>query len=571
MADKELKIIDIKHPSYESMIDAWEKYRLTYDGGDNYIEEYLISFSERETTGDFEDRKTITYIPAYAKSAIVDIKNAIYQRMNDITREGGSPAYQIAITGANGGVDRESRTMDDYIGNIVLPELLTMKKVAVFIDKPDMEGAITRADTANVVPYMYEYRAEEILSWSYGIDGRLSSALVKANVEVEDPITQLIIGSEEEYRHFLRTETGVDITAYDKDGELKESIEPLELPLIPIVIFEISQSLLTDVANHQIALLNLASSDMNYAIKSNFPFYTEQFHAAAAGALALMQDGGDSESTEPAAKTKEIEVGATKGRAYAKGLDRPKFIHPSSDPLVASMNKQEQIKREVRQLINLSLQNLEPKVQAADSKEQDNKGLEAGLSYIGLELARGEREIAEIWAMYDGSTDYGIISYPKNYSLRTDDDRRAEAKELREEMVKIPSVTYQRTIAKDIVTTLVGHKIGPDTLKKIHAEIDSAIIIDTDPKRIREDHEEGLVGDQMASELLGYPPDEYKVAQEDKQERAKMIALAQSSETYTNEAARGNPDGSPDPKAEAELEKSSDLEINNKQTRGEAK
>ena len=52
---------------------------------------------------------------------------------------------------------------------------------------------------------------------------------------------------------------------------------------IPFVLLDIGDSMIKDVVNHQIALLNLGSSDVNYALKSNFPFYIEQKDQRAGG------------------------------------------------------------------------------------------------------------------------------------------------------------------------------------------------------------------------------------------------------------------------------------------------
>ena len=57
----------------------------------------------------------------------------------------------------------------------------------------------------------------------------------------------------------------------------------LELTRIPFVLLDIGDSMIKDVVNHQIALLNLVSSDVNYALKSNFPFYIEQKDVRAVG------------------------------------------------------------------------------------------------------------------------------------------------------------------------------------------------------------------------------------------------------------------------------------------------
>ena len=47
----------------------------------------------------------MTPIPAFARLAINDVRNAIFQRMRDITRRGGTTSYQEAVAGLNLGVD----------------------------------------------------------------------------------------------------------------------------------------------------------------------------------------------------------------------------------------------------------------------------------------------------------------------------------------------------------------------------------------------------------------------------------------------------------------------------------
>jgi hypothetical protein len=69
----------------------------------------------------------------------------------------------------------------------------------------------------------------------------------------------------------------------------------------------------------------------------------------------------------------------------------------------------------------------------------------------------------------------------------------------------------------------------PDIIKRINGEIDSAEVIISDPEVIRSDHEAGLVGDELASRLRGYPEGEYKQAQADKAIRAKATLAAQTS------------------------------------------
>ena len=109
---------------------------------------------------------------------------------------------------------------------------------------------------------------------------------------------------------------------------------------------EINQSLLADVSNYQIAMLNMTSSDINYAVKSNFPFYVEQYDPRVEMEKRARQaiDNDDtskdgSAEAEKKAKDDQIKVGNTQGRRYPINSERPGFIHPSPDPLMASMNK----------------------------------------------------------------------------------------------------------------------------------------------------------------------------------------------------------------------------------------
>ena len=99
----------------------------------------------------------------------------------------------------------------------------------------------------------------------------------------------------------------------------------------------------------------------------------------------------DAETGEPARKNvtdagiEDVKTGISQGRRYPKGMDAPSFIHPSAEPLNASMAKQNQLKQDIRKLVNLSLRNLERPAGSQSADESDEKGLEAGLSYIGLE------------------------------------------------------------------------------------------------------------------------------------------------------------------------------------------
>jgi len=569
-------IQNMVHPEYSANLSAWQKFRYTFTGGKAFVEEYLERFSSREDWNDFRDRKKMSYCAAHAKAAVMDIKNAIYQRMVDIQRTGGADTYQAAIGGEDNGVDYTGNSMNGFVGRLVLPELLSMAKVGIYVDKDPLPQNPTRLDTEGIRPYIYIYKAEEIKSWTITKNGELVSLLLADTRPKIDEITGLTVQTEKSYRHLKLTNSGVEVVIYDLNGEEKER-QTLALTQIPFVIAELSQSLLVDVADYQIAMTNLASSDINYTLKSNFPFYTEQFDIAVEMANLRKAYANDTAGTEDGEKVSadtanknQIELGTAQGRRYPKGVERPEFIHPSPEPLLASMKKQDQLKDEIRQLVNLAVSGLQPVRASAESKQEDNRSLEAGLSYIGMELQYAEERIANIWNEYESYKGETKVTYPSNYSLKTDEDRRKEAKENIELIPNIPSKTYQKEVAKETITTLVGHRVSTEELKVMHDEIDKAEVIVIDPDILKSDIEQGLVTVETASIARLYPKGEAEKAKKEHAERIARIQMAQ-----TDPAARGVDDASADPtagsKEKAASRETDEDDVVSTKTRGEGK
>jgi hypothetical protein len=582
-----MKISEIEHPEYTALKRSWPKWRLTYNGGDDFINAYVQTFSQLEDNKDYVARKLITYVPAFAKAAVNDIKNAIFQRTEDITRKGGPESYQNAILGINGGVDLNGSSMNAFIGREVLPELLTMKKVGVYIDAPqDVTG--TRYDAKNLRPYIYLYKAEQIKSWTLapGDNGtEYTTLLLEDYYEDIDEETGLTIGTLSRFRLLKKVDNHVEVTFYDvdgiqidKDGNPSEITYTIEISHIPFVVFELTDSLLKDIANHQIALTNLASSDINYALKCNIPFYTEQYDPRAqnifqrppsAGQASVSVDetvtnyAGTAVNAQQA-KQLGIKIGATSGRRYPIGAERPAFVSPPPENLEVSMEKQEQLKKEIRQLVALALSNIEPKSASAESKKMDMTGLEAGLSYIGLELENGERKIAVYWSAYDGAKETATVRYPSRYSLQTDAERRTEANELKKLAPSVPSVSFQREITKQIAQITIGHKVTNEKLNEIYKEIDSANVLNTDPDIIIRDVEAGILDKRTAAISKGYPESTVEKAEKEHAARLARIAEAQGENIGTGASARGIKDADGDSTA-------SKMEKEDKAQRGDGK
>ena len=570
-----MRITKLRHPEFQDLAFEWDKYRYVYKGGREFVNRFLKKYSKREDTADFQMRRGISFSPSYAKAALNKIKNSIYQRMAEIVRIGGPANYQASVKGDGIGVDLHGASMNRFIGQVVLPELLSMGRVGIWVDKPTIDSPLL-INNKDKQPYVYHYKTEDICSWStgwYNGEEVVVNILLKDSNYTFDQTTGLAGSVKEVYRHaWLGEDNQVHIQLWepadnDNDPEDKKLGEEIVLPLprIPFVFLKLSESLLTDVADHQIALLNLESSDLNYALQANFPFYTEQVDPNSESvytrrAPAPRNSDADRDTNEEGqvagtgaegkrADKQEVKVGTHRGRKYMKGMDRPDFIAPPTAPLEASMKKQEQIKREIYDLVNIALANSEPQHASADSKAMDDRSLESGLSYIGLELEYGEREIAKIWGLYENKTP-ATVTYPSKYSLKSDAERRAEAEQLLEMIGAAPSKAYAKEIAKQIAYLLLSGKVENKVIEKIAKEIDTAEWLTMDIEKIQIALEAGIVDAETASNAAGF--DGKKVvpkAQKEHAERLKLIADSQA-----NGAARGVPDRS-GKKSDAKLEK----------------
>lgn len=528
-------ISSLRHPSYLAQFQDWDKWRLTYDGGDMFVRRYLEQFSERETTADFERRRRVTPTPNFAKSAVNEVKNSIFQRLVDVARLGDTQ-YNEAILGKSGGIDLHGSSMNFFIGQNILPELLVMGRVGIFTDMPPVGG--TLKDSVAARPYCYAYPVEDILNWVYREPDEFQSILLRDYVEVHGT-NGFPDETVERFRYMFVDGDRVVLQIFDHiinegvkhDRMLEEHI--LDIPRIPFQIVSLPQSLIADIVNHQIALLNLESSDIAYALQANFPFYVEQVDSR--DFSHFVKKPGESETGEP-----EIKVGATRGRKYGQGLLEPSFIHPSPEPLKASMEKQDKLKEDIRRLVFLAVANIGGR-QSAESKALDNQGLEAGLSQIGLVLENAERKIGQFWSMYQ-KTEPATIQYPSRYNIKEDEDRRKDTEQLANLRSRVPSQTFQKHLTVQMARTLIGHQVTKEQMDKIEQEIMSAEANSSEPKTIFESSDRGILDLETAAKLLGYPKGTVEKAAEQHADRLARIQAAQApgdNGQDSNPAARG--------------------------------
>lgn len=543
---KKKTLIEIRHPIYSAKAGLWMKWRLCYEGAEAFKAEYLYRYSKREDDTDFTNRKKITYVPGHSRAVINIIRNALAVRLPDVVRK-GSQEYLDAM---KEDVDGFKSSMTAFVALDITPLLLVQGKRIVVVDAiPSKEGATKAEDLGT--PYFYTVDAENVLSWAYADTGDLTSILMQLHEDVINAETGLVEGSQLIYRYMRLLEDGeeytgacgatfagpgVVIASFDVEGKLlsrENACQFLEMDRIPVVEFSLVSSIMAEIADHQISLLNLASTDMDFLWRGNFPLYTEQQPKKTSsirprGTKRRKSDEDtDSESVMSGAdpgtgpNSSQRRVGSGKGVGYPENMDRPDFISPATENLKVSMTKQEGIAKEIRILVDLALVSLSVKAleQSGKSKEADRVGEEAGLAYIGQALESGERELGQIFEMMAGNPPEAIeVNYPESYSIRTASERRAEAEELRKLHSAVRSDTYQRTLDKRVAEVLLKPLVSADELEAVFKEIDAGAFIDDDKERsavIQKDVTVKILSRGSAAVLRGYDADEAEKVRND--------------------------------------------------------
>jgi len=536
-------IVTNRHPSWIRDSYDWAEWRDCYEGGRTFRDRYLEMLPEREKVSDFLRRKNFTPIPTFAKVEINRVKNALFQRFDDITRSGGTIALHEAADGAKRGVDNKGTSMNSFMGKVLLPDLLVMGQVGVLVDAPRVNGPLQSDIPTGFRPYLSAYSVENIhhlVENDPGKESDFKAVLLCDSVRTTNVHTG-VYDTTDTFRYYWIDEASgfVHIAHLNVRGEQTEELIVTNLTEIPFVLYDIGDSLIKDVCRHQIAMLNIASSDTNYVIDSNFPWLSRQRSGIAADHL-----GGTDTKITP---------GVNKGVWYEKGLNPPAYIAPPTDPMKLSLEMRQRLKEEIREMV----------LGVVESIGFDGT-IDAGLAYVGECLEQGENRVWDHWTAYEQTNPsrrrHPIVKYPDNWTIKSERERIEDARELLDLMFRVPGRGVKKEIAKLATQKLLRGRVAEKQIDEYLVEIDQAPYCTSDPTIVIPAKKEGIMSGETASLALGGVEGEWDKAEKDRAKRAADIAIAQSD--AANGAGRGVPEMSVDPnnaRAEQDDDRAGDL------------
>lgn len=558
-------ITEARHPDYIKEFGYWPKWRTIVDGGDSFVNAFLQKQVD-EDAATYLRRRELTPAAVFAKAALYEIITSVLTRLPDVVRTGGPSSYISACLGQKGGVDGFGATMNQFMALTVLQELLAMRRVGIFIDRPQLPLGATIEDAKRRPPYIYSYGIEDILAWTLE-QGSLTptEVLLRQHIPVTVENSSLVTGYTEQYQHIVNTGQGIAITTYDSNkNQLNSAI--LDLPDVPFLILEINNSVLKDIAGHQIALLNLESSTIAFAIAASLAVYVEQADMATFMAAlrrsgpsgSVDEDGYPDEDTDVPGTdgaTHAVRLGLNRGRRYMKDGDKPGFISPNNENILRSEAVVQTLKDDIRRLMLLTVSNLSSRgVASATALSLSQSTSNNGLAALGASLELAERIISKVWATYEG-TEPAVIQYPTDYQIMSDAERRAAIDELTKIRDSAPSKTFQQKVTELISTLLLSNRVSRKVMDKIILEIQSAPALMSKIPDVTAVVEAGIMPREYAAACLCLPEDAAAKGNAEHAERLKRIAASQGTASGT---ARGNTDGTDDAAAEKEASQDPD-------------
>lgn len=518
-------ILGWRFPLYEEYQTELELYRLAYVSGRQFLNRYLVKYTDRESDEAFAARLDMTYVPSFARMLVTNVAEQLSQRLCDVRRR-GDRGYVNVMAGEEFGVDYSGRTMNDYLAQYIIPEMLVKGRVGVFIDMPANITGNLAADVGKH-PYLVYYQAEQIWNYSFR-DSNCTGLLVAANTNTYEK--GMCVGLGVEYRRYSVSSAGMLLEKFvknEKSGSydlISENLVP-GLYKVPFVMFDIGDSLMKDIARYQVAMMNLSSSDISFLWHGNFPLYTEQRNQKETN---FAKWTGNKEGEAPAR-----EIGAMQGVSYPVGTERPGWINPSSEPLMASMKKQESMVQDMYTLLNNNFAMIAGRHASAESKREDKTSQEAGMTAIGRILEAGEKGIIRAWEYYTGET--GTVCYPENMALKTHRDRREECTEILNLSDRMPSYLGKKELLKVAAMVLYTEP------EEIVAEIEKNKYTVSVGDQIRADLESGIVDCRTASLARGYDPSIVEMAKLEKIQQVRAIYEAQANVPKAQSGGTINP------------------------------
>lgn len=473
--DKSLiAILMRRHEDYAELSNLWAMYQATFVGGKDMLP-YLIQH-DREHDESFKARKKRAFYFNYVRQIIDLFVSYLFRK--DISRESDLPEILRFWDNADGTSEGIEHPITPLLKEAVLLYLL-FGKAAVVVDIPSSEEEVkTEKDRkdANLYPYMYIIKPQNITDWQYGEDGSLE--WVRIEESVPTPVSAL--GGRNQSKRFkyttwTRTSWMIHIIESNNQGQYKLVKKPEEhshhVGRVPVVIIQKTdnfnfgsssgESLVKDISISNIALFNLSS------------ITGEEFYNHALNILVMQRGNQEDDDTEVVLSNKNV--------LEYDGQSPPHFLAPSSVPVESLQGFLGKIESEMKRMSRLG--STDSSLSGAPNNQ--TSGLAQAFSFsdsnqaladTALLFEEVERKIVTFVALWlnlnlKDKLSSTKIDYPSDFGIDLFDD---ELQTVNTAVDTIPSKTFAKVLKKRTAKKFLT-KETDETIEAVNKEIDAAI------------------------------------------------------------------------------------------------
>ena len=360
MADTD-NITEARHPEYTEKVLQWDKYKLAYLANDEYYTTTVDKFSSKEPEKQYNTRVKRAYNALPCKGYISKLQNMTFRKRFDYKYKASDTEIdQLVQTN----VDGKGTSLFNFHVGTVLKWLATYGEYYIYTAMPSFEGELTREQQqqAGIFPYLVGVHPQNVVAWRYkeGSQSEFAQLLMKTTDQKIDKFgfTQF------DTVFMLYTEDM--IYKYDTQGEILEEYTNT-IGKVAFSKISIGESFLSDIVRIAAAAVNLASGNLNFLEKSNFPILgqkgqekLETFDAGAGWGVFLGENG----------ELKYVEYPTGSLDFNAKTMDKLKELADE-----AASQKYQSIATHVRQ--------------SGESQKENFKDVDAALSWINSIISEG--------------------------------------------------------------------------------------------------------------------------------------------------------------------------------------
>jgi len=440
------EIADNPHRVFSKYYDYWNFLLQSYEGGIDYTSSSLETANaldtgikvningkelssqrnanlfahKKERSEDYKSRVQMSYYYNFC-SPIIDIyTNHLFNKPVIESYEGINGK---AIEARSMNIDNKGSSVSEFRKNIAdLSQIYG--HCFVVCDSPKSNGEIiTLQDQIDFgqFPYFITYQPQNVINWSLDANGQCNWVLLREFVD-SNPVAEAYSKTKKDtyqYRLWTRNEW----VLVDKEfNQIDAGIHGLGV--VPIVCVYDRPS------KKEPGFLGISTiADISFIARDVYNSCSELRQILRDQTFSFLTLQGNSEEYS------EVSVGTNKGLLYPEGRNVPQYVSPPPANAEVYFNH---IDRQVSKMFQLakleggsaSFQGQSAVEQSGVSKAWDFNQTNAALSRKSENLEDAEEKLWELFAMQDGGSFEGSVSYPDEFSVKDLNSELDEAEKL---------------------------------------------------------------------------------------------------------------------------------------------